>query len=132
MENPHAGTVSNEQLLAGFREQLRLETKELIPVEPIMSMENDSEKMVCLLPPVFRRLRDGYVFTGVCLSTGGTPVSGPRPLTGEGGDTPLFRTIAGRMCGAGGMPLAFMQKGFLLCVAKDPRDFCQIVGQIPI
>ena len=48
MENPHAGTVSGEQLLAGFREQLRLETQELIPVEPIMSMQNDSEKMVCL------------------------------------------------------------------------------------
>ena len=77
MENPHAGTVSDEQLLAGFREQLRLETQELIPVEPIMSMQNDSEKMVCLLPHVFRRMREGYVFTGVCLSTVGVPPSPP-------------------------------------------------------
>ena len=89
VENPHAGTVSDEQLLSGFREQLRLETKELIPVEPIMSMQNDSEKMVCLLPLAFRRMREGCVLTGVCLCTwaGGTQSLIPDPAEGEG-DTP--------------------------------------------
>ena len=55
------------------------------------------------LPPAFRRVREGYVFTGVYLSTGGggypqplvpgpKPASGPRSFFGGGG-TPVLPLV---------------------------------------
>ena len=71
--------------------------------------------------------REGTVFTGVCLSTGGGvphawpmvpgPFYGPMSLLGSnpcpGAPPPLQRW---RLCGAGGMPLAFTQEDFLVSI----------------
>ena len=100
---------------------------------------NNGTKPQNFLPPEFQRMREGYVFTGVCLPTGGVPqVFGPWSflgvphglwslvLSGGGGYPrqgrgyfPSRHTEWGRMCGAGGMPLAFTREDFLVVVFKS-------------
>ena len=67
----------------------------------------------CSLPSAFRRMREGNVFTPVCLFTGGYPLDLSRDPLPTGPGTGQAVTLL-HLCGAVGMPLACMQEDLLV------------------